>query len=110
MSYFEVRIKDVKNIKTWHKPGSESLCYRCCITNVVRNSYQDILVFAEIPEKFRDVFFYHEVVEAIHMDKGITQAKAHELARTADLEYRNKHLSVKEQREFILTEQNLLEN
>ena len=70
--------------------------------------YWNIELWNRIPEEFRDVFFYHEVIEATHMAEGLPQPKAHELARAADLTYRKKHLGVEEQERFIRAEQQLL--
>jgi len=69
--------------------------------------YWNIEVWNRIPEEFKDIFFYHEVIEAIHIAKGLPQPKAHELASAADLTYKQKYLSVEQQEQFIRTEQQL---
>ena len=69
--------------------------------NIQKLKYWDLELWDRIPEELRDVFFYHEVTEAIHLAKGLTQPEAHTLARVADLIYRQENLSLEEQEQFI---------
>ena len=70
--------------------------------------YWNIEVWEEIPREFRDIFFYHEIIESIHMAKGLPQPKAHETARSAEMAYTQKHLTIEDQMRFTNLVNNLI--
>ncbi|MBI4152297.1 hypothetical protein HY495_01190 [Candidatus Woesearchaeota archaeon] len=67
--------------------------------------YWGIELWEKIPEEWRDIFFYHEIIEGQHIERGLSWREAHLLAKQADLAYREKHLNAEQQRQFKEFEQ-----
>lgn len=117
--HYELRpvVPELRDFPQFHKVD-EGRCLANCgeATHYFLNRSGDLQDFKfwaiglsdQIPEKFRDIFFYHEVKESLHIATGLPQPQAHELARAADLAYRQNYLIVEEQQEFIRAEQLLL--
>ena len=67
-------------------------------------NYWSIELWDRIPLKFRDVFFFHEVVESIHREKGLIQPEAHAIASGAHKAYIARCLAAEEQVKFKIAE------
>src|SRR3989344_3001501 len=71
--------------------------------------YWGIELWDKIPEEWRDIFVYHEIIEALSIENGFSREKAHALAKQADTNYRQKYLSDEQQEQFEALEQRLLQ-
>jgi len=63
-------------------------------------SYLDVKVWDQIPEGYRDVILFHEIIEGIYMDKGLKSPEPHNLSVTETIEYILKHLSPREKETY----------
>lgn len=68
--------------------------------NLQEFKYWGIHLWDGIPTEFRDIIFFHEIVESLNLAKGLPLPEAHKIARVADKEYRKKYLSLEEQAKF----------
>lgn len=69
--------------------------------------YWHIELWDRIPPEFRDIIFFHEVVESKELAKGLPQPEAHAIASAAHEEYLQKYLSPEERDRFWQVEQAL---
>lgn len=68
--------------------------------NRQRFDYRSVELWENIPEEFRDIFFFHEAVESINLENGLLQSEAHALASDAHKKYIAKYLAAEEQIRF----------
>ena len=68
-----------------------------------RLSYYEVQVWSRIPEEFRDVVLYHELVELYATRKGLQYPKSHYLAEKATDKYIDKHLTPRQKKRFLET-------
>lgn len=69
--------------------------------------YWHVELWDRIPPEFRDIIFFHEVIESRELAKGLPQPKAHAIASAAHEEYLQKYLSPEERDQFWQVEQAL---
>lgn len=62
-----------------------------------------VTIWEGIPSEFRDILFFHEVVELDGLARGLPQPEAHKIASSAHEAYLKKYLSAEERERFEKT-------
>ena len=62
--------------------------------------YWIVELWDQIPEGFRDVIFFHEIIELKYLSQNFEISKAHNLSVNETKEYLQKHLSIIEKRKY----------
>jgi hypothetical protein len=63
-------------------------------------NFWTVTLWNKIPDKFKDVIFYHELIELNNFGKVVYAPLAHEFARKAEREYVCTYLPKKDQEEY----------